>query len=121
LYIVSFVSIFLNLQIHSILQLKNKLRKAKSANKITTNKKKVKKTKKIKIEARKTRIEARTIERNIKANAKTNATTIATTTTTTTNRKYLLKLRKQFVCIYISFALKTISILLSYLLLFNNL
>ncbi len=106
----------------SILQLENKLRKTKSANKIITSKKEIKKTKEIKVKAKKTKIEAKIIKRNTRANTRANATTTTITTIiTTTNRKYLLKLRKQFVCIYINFVFKTMSLLLSYLLLFNNL
>jgi len=110
LYIVSFVYIFFNLQIYSILQLKNKLKKAKTTNKITINKKETKKAKKIEIETKKTKIKIKITKTNIIVNAKA-TTTIATTIV---NKKYLLKLREQFVYIYISFAFKTTSILLSY-------
>ena len=121
MYIVSFVSIFFNLQICFILQLENKSRKAKNANKITTNKKEVEKAKKIEIEIKETKVETKTTKIDIETNAKTSATIVAIITTTTTNRKRLLKLRKQFVCIYISLAFKIVLILLSCLLLFNNL
>ena len=105
MYIISFVSIFFNLQIYSILQSKNKSRKTKNSNKIIINRKEIE-------------IETKIIETSIETNAKTNAKTAVAAATTTTNRKYLLRLRKQFVYIYVSFALKTI---LNYLLLFNNL
>jgi len=105
----------------SILQLKNKLKKTKNVNKITTNKRKIKKTKKIEMKTKETKIKAKIIKTSIEANAKTNAIATTTITTTTTNKKRLLKLYKQFACIYISFVLKTTSILLSCLLLFNNL
>ena len=121
LYIVSFVSIFFDLQIYSILQLKNKSRKTKDANKTTTNRKEVEKAKKIEVKTRETKIEIKIIETSTEADAKTNAETIAITATTTVNKKYLLRLCRQFVCIYISFVFKTILILSSCLLLFNNL
>ncbi len=105
----------------SILRLKSKSKKAKSANKITTNKRETKKAKKAKIKARKIKIKAKTIETNIKANAKANAKATTTIATITIDKKCLLKLRKQFVCIYINFIFKTTLILLSCLLLFNNL
>ncbi len=111
----------------SILRSKNKLRKTKSANKIITNKREVEKAKEIEVETRKTKVKAKITKKNIETNAKANATTttITTTTTTTTtttiNKKYLLKLRKQLVYTYVSLALKIASILLNYLLLFNNL
>ncbi len=110
----------------SILRSKNKLRKTKSANKIITNKREVEKAKEIEVETRKTKVKAKITRKNIETNAKANATTttITTTTTTTTttiNKKYLLKLRKQLVYTYVSLALKIASILLNYLLLFNNL
>ncbi len=104
-----------------ILQSKNKLRKAKNVNKITTNEREVKRAKKIKVETRETKIETKITKTNTKVNAKTNAKAIVTTTTTTTNKKRLLRLRKQFVCIHINFVFKIASILLNYLLLFNNL
>jgi len=56
-----------------------------------------------------------------KAKARANARAATTTTTTTTDRKQLLKLHKQFVCIYISLVLETVLILLNCLLLFDNL
>ncbi len=121
MYIVSSVSIFFNLQIYSISQLKNRSRKTKSANKIIINRKEIEKAKEIKIKTRETKIETKTIEKSIETDARADTTTVAATATIITNRKRLLKLRKQFVCIYINFALKTVSILLSCLLLFNNL
>jgi len=121
LYIVSSVSIFFNLQIHSILQSENKLKKAENTDKIITNRKEVKKAKKIEIETRKTKIKIKTTEISTEADAKTNAKAAAAAATATTNRKCLLKLCKQFVYIYISFVYKTVLILLSCLLLFNNL
>jgi len=87
LYIVNYFFIFFNLQIYSILQLKNKFKKTKNTNKITTNKREVKKTKKVKIKTKITKA-------NTKINAKANATKIATIATTTINKKRLLKLRK---------------------------
>ncbi len=103
------------------MQLKSRSKRTKNINKIITNKREIKKAKKIKIKIKKTNIEIKTTKTNIKANTKAN--TIATTiiTTTTIDRKYLLKLYKQFVCIYINFVLKIASILLNCLLLFNNL
>ncbi len=62
-----------------------------------------------------------TIETSIEADAKADAIAAATATTMATNRKYLLKSREQFVCIYVSLVPKIGSILLSCLLLFNNL
>jgi len=100
--------------VRSISRLKNELRRTKNANKITTNKREVKK-------ARETTIEAKTTRRSTKIDVEANAIIATTTTTITTNKKRSLRLCKQFVYIYISFALKTTSILLSYLLLFNNL
>jgi len=120
LYIVSFVSIFFNLQIYSILQSKSRLRRARNVGKITIDKKEVEKAREIEAKAREARVEARIIEKSIEANVRANAIVVATTTTTTINKKRLLKLRKQFVCIYISLIFKTTLILLSYLLLFNN-
>jgi len=106
----------------SILRSKNKIRKTKSANKIITNKREVEKAKEIEVETRKTKVKAKITKKNIETNAKANATTTTITTTTiTTNKKYLLKLRKQFVYTHVSLALKIASILLNYLLLFNNL
>ncbi len=121
MYIVSSVSIFFNLQIYSILQSENRLRKTENADKIITDKKEVEKAKKIKIETRKTKVEIKITKTNTETDAKTNAKTAAAAATAIANRKCLLKLHKQFVCTYISFALKTVLILLNCLLLFNNL
>ncbi len=120
LYIINFIFISFNLQIRSILQLKNKLKKAKNASKITTSKREIKKTKKIKIKAKKTKIKTKTIKRSTKVDAKANAKAIAIATTIITNQKRLLRLREQFVCTHVSFVLKIASMLLSCLLLFNN-
>jgi len=121
LYIVNLVFIFFDLQIHSILQLKNKSRKTKNASKITTNKEEVKKTKEIKVKTKKTRVKAKIIETSTRANARANARATIVVATTTTNKKRLLKSRKQFACTYVSFVFKTTLILLNCLLLFNNL
>jgi len=109
------------LQIYSILQSENKSRKTKNTDKTTIDKREIKKAKKIEIETRKTKIETKITEKSTETNAKTNVTAATTAATTATDRKYLLKLRKQFVCTYISFVFKIVSILLSCLLLFNNL
>jgi len=106
LYIVNLVFIFFNSQIRSILRFKRKLRKATSASKIIINK-------------REAKDDARKTKANIEASAKANAR--ATTTTTTTNKKQLLKLRERFACTYVNLVLEIALILLSYLLLFNNL
>jgi len=103
------------------LQLKNKLRRTKNINKTTTIKRKIKKAKKIKIETKETKIETKITKTSIKVNTKANTKAIITIIRTTINRKYLLRLRKQFVCIYISLVFKIVLILLNYLLLFNNL
>jgi len=105
------------------LQSENKLKKTKNIDKITTSKREIEKAKEIEIEieTKETRIEAKTTKKSIEIDARANATTAVAAATTTANRKYLLKLYKQFVCIYISFVFKTVSILLSCLLLFNNL
>jgi len=111
LYIVSLVSIFFGSQIYSILQLESKLRKAKSANKITIDRKEVK-------EAR--GIEARTTKKSTEVDAGADATIAAVAATTTTNKKRLLELREQFVCTHVSLVFKIALMLLSCLLLFNN-
>ena len=103
------------------MQSENKSRKAKNTDKITTNKKEIEKAREIEVEAKKTKIETKTTETSIKADAKTNAKTAATAATATANRKYLIKLRKQFVCTHVSLVYKTVLILLNCLLLFNNL
>ncbi len=106
---------------HSILQLKNKLRKTKSADKTITSREEIEKAKEIKIKTKEIEIETKTTKTSTKTNAKTSAKTTIAAATTIINRKCLLKLREQFVCIYVSLALKIVSILLNYLLLFNNL
>ena len=116
LYIVNLVFIFFNSQIRSILRFKRKLRKATSASKIIINKREAKDDAR---EARETKVEAKKTKANIEASAKANAR--ATTTTTTTNKKQLLKLRERFACTYVNLVLEIALILLSYLLLFNNL
>ena len=103
------------------MQSENRSRKIKSADKITTDKKEIKKTKEIKIKTKETEIKTKIIEISTEIDARTNATAATTIAITTANKKRLLRLCKQFVCIYISFVLKTVLILLSYLLLFNNL
>lgn len=116
LYIVSFISISFDLQIYFILQSKRESRKATNASKITINKKEVEdRARKIKAEARETKIETRIIEENIEASA------IATIAIATIDRKQLSKLRKQFVYIYVSLVLETTLMLLNCLLLFDNL
>jgi len=100
LYIVSLVSISFNSQIHFILQFKKESRDTKN-------------------KARDARDEAS--EAKNKAKIEANARAIATTTIATTNRRRLLKSREQFVCTHVSFVLETTLILLSYLLLFDNL
>ncbi len=121
MYIVSSISIFFDLQIYFILRLKNKLRRAKDIDKIITSEKEIKKAREIEIKIRETEIEAKTIKTSTKANARASAKAIAATAITTTNKKYLLRLCEQFACTHISFVYKIVSILLSYLLLFNNL
>jgi len=118
LYIVNFVSIFFNSQVHFILRLEKELRRATSASKITINKRKTRDNAR---EARETKVETRKIETSTKTNAKVNTKATTTTTTTTTNKKQLSKLCKQFICTYVSFVFEITLILLSCLLLFNNL
>jgi len=105
---------------HFILRFRKKSRKATNASKTIINKREAKnnarKAKETKVETKRTKIDTRA---NAKANAKIIATT-TTITTTTTNRKQLLKLREQFACTHVSLVLKTTSILLNCLLLFNN-
>jgi len=103
------------------LQSKNKLRKTKNIDKITINKREIKEIKEIEIETKETKIKIKIIETSIEVDAKTNAIVVATIATIVIDEKYLLKLRKQSVCIYISFFFKIVLILLSCLLLFNNL
>ena len=86
MYIISFISIFFNLQIYSILQLKNKLRKTKNIKKIIINKKKIKKTRKIEVKAKKTKIKTKIIETSIQANARIDAIVAAAATTKQTHR-----------------------------------
>jgi len=105
----------------SILQFEKRLRKTTSANKIITSEREARNNAR---ETRKTKIEAKKTKANTKVDARASAkVTITTTTTTTitTNRKQLSKLRKQFACTYVSLVFEITSILLSYLLLFNNL
>ncbi len=82
------------MQIYSILQLKNKSRRAKNINKITTNKEEVKRTKKIKIKIKKTKIKTKIIEKSIKTDIKANIIVVITITTTIVNKKCLLRLHK---------------------------
>jgi len=105
------------------LQLENRLKKTKNTNKIIINKKEIEKIKKFKVETKEIEIKLKITKTNTntKTNIKTNTKIVIIAIITTINRKYLLKLYKQFVYIYISFVLKTILILLNYLLLFNNL
>ncbi len=103
------------------MQLENKLRETKNINKIIIDKREIKKARKIKVKIRETKIKTKIIEISTEANAKIDTKIIIATTTIIVNRKYLLKLRKQFIYIYISFIFKIVLILLSYLLLFNNL
>jgi len=112
LYIVNLVSISFNSQMRFILRLKRKSKKATSANKITINKREIKDNAR---KAKKTKASA-------KANAKAKA--IITTITTiiiATNKKQLLKLHNQFAYMYVNLVFEITSILLSCLLLFNNL
>ena len=79
------------------------------------------KQEKLKTKTRKIKIKTKIIKANIKVNAKANIKATTIIAIIIINKKYLLKLRKQFLYIYINFALKTTLILLSCLLLFNNL
>jgi len=104
-----------------ILRFRKESKRATNASKIIIDKRETKNNAK---EARETRVEAKRTKINAKASAKANAraTTIATTTTTIiANKKQLLRLHKQFACMYINFVFKITSILSSYLLLFDNL
>jgi len=104
-----------------ILRFKRRSKRATNANKIIINKRKVRDNTR---EAREIEVKARKIEANIEIDAKVDAkttTTITTTITTTTNKKQLLKLCEQFACTHVNFVFETILILLSCLLLFNNL
>jgi len=93
------------------------LRKATNTNKIIIDKKEAKEVEDTKDKAREIEIKTKIIE----VDTKVNAEIVTTIVITTTYKKRLLKLREQFVYIYISLIFKTILILLSYLLLFNNL
>jgi len=106
--------------VHFILRLKKKLRKATNISKIIISKREARDDAR---EARKTRVKTRRIKVDTKASAKASAkaTTTTITTTTTTNKKQLLKLYKQFACTHVSLVLEIALILLSCLLLFNNL
>jgi len=99
-----------------ILRLEKESRKVTSASKIIINKREaknnVRETKKTKIETKKTKINAK-----VDAKVATIATIIAITTI---DKKRLLRLRKRFVCIYVSFVLEIVLMLLSCLLLFDN-
>jgi len=93
----------------SILRSRNKLRRAKSASKITISEREIKRTKRVKVKAketkvkaRETKVEARTIEKSTKVDAKANATIATIATTTTTNKKRLLKSCEQFICTHVS-------------------
>lgn len=111
LYIINFISISFDLQIYFILQSKRESRKTTNVNKITINKKETKdRARKIKAKAKEIKIETKIIKTNIEVSA------IATI-----DRKRLLKLRKQFVYIYVNLVLKTTLMLLNCLLLFDNL
>jgi len=100
-----------------ILRFRKELRKATSANKIIIDKKEIRDNAR---EAREIEVETRKTKASIEVDAR--ATTIATTTTITiTNKKRELKLRKQLVCTHVNFVLEITLILLSCLLLFNNL
>ncbi len=105
----------------SISRLKSKSKRTKNVDKIITNKREIKKAKKIEVKARKTKIEIKVTKKSIEVDAKANATIVAIIATTTIDRKRLLKLYKQFVCTHVSLAFKIVLILLSCLLLFNNL
>jgi len=89
-----------------ILRLKRRLRKATSANKIIIDKKEAKSNAR---EARET-----------KANARVTTTT-TTIATTIVDKKQLSKLCKQLTCTHVNLVLKIASMLLSCLLLFDNL
>jgi len=104
------------------LRLEKELRRATSASKITINKTiNKRKTRDNAREARETKVETRKIETNTKTNAKANTKATTTITKTTTNKKQLSKLCKQFICTHVSFVFEITLILLSCLLLFNNL
>jgi len=117
LYIVNFVSISFNLQIRFILQSKKESRRATNASKIIIDKREAKDNAR---ETRKIEVETRSTKSNARTNAKATII-VATTTITIVDKKQLSKLHKQFACTYISFALEIASILLSCLLLFDNL
>jgi len=102
--------------VHFILRSRKESKKATNANKITIDKREAKNNAR---ETKETKVEAKKTKANIEANAR--ATTIATTTTTIAiNKKQLLRMRERFACTHVSFVLKITSMLLSYLLLFNN-
>jgi len=101
-----------------ILRSKRELRKTTNASKIIIDKKEARDDAR---EARETKVETKKIETSTKASAKANAkATITTTTTTIANKKQLSKSCERFAYTYVSFVLEIASMLLSYLLLFNN-
>jgi len=99
-----------------ILRFRKESKKTTNASKITIDRKEAKNDIK---ETKETRVKVRKTKASTRVNARA-TTTIVTTTTTITNKKRSSKLRERFICIYISFVFETTSILLSYLLLFNN-
>jgi len=104
-----------------ILRFRRKSRKATNASKIIIDEREAKNNAK---EIKETRVKAKKTKASTKANAKANAratTIVATIATTIIDKKRLSKLREQFVCIYINLVLEITSIILSCLLLFNNL
>jgi len=107
--------------VHFILRFKRRSKRATNASKLIINKREARDNIK---EARKTKVKTRKTKASTRASAKANAKATITTTTTTTitiNKKQLSKLRKQFAYIYVNLVFKITLILLSYLLLFNNL
>jgi len=117
LYIVNLVFISFNSQIRFILQFKRKSKRATNASKTIINKKKAKDNAK---KAKKTKTKTRKTKASAKASVEA-TTTIATITITTTNKKQLSKLCEQFACTHVNLVFEIVLILLSYLLLFNNL
>jgi len=104
-----------------ILQFKRKSKRATNTSKIIIDKRKARDNAK---EAREIKVKAKITKVNTKANARASAratTTIATITTIIANKKQLSKLCERFACTHVSLVFEIVLILLSCLLLFNNL
>jgi len=106
------------------LRSRKELKRATNASKIIINEKEARNNTK---ERRKIKVKVRKTKASTKASAKANAratiiivTTIITTTTIIIDKKRLLKSHKQFACTYVNLVFEIVSILLNYLLLFNN-